>query len=186
LALGNDHKPELITARQNPKGCRRRAGVAPDADIVGEHDRRRGIPHPSDVGMLALAARLTGVELDDSQQREITAVLRAAGARFALLHGSRVNGRARPDSDIYVAAWWDGAAPASFEVDLPADVDLVVLNGAPLELAGRIAVDGQLLYDDDPPARVRRVATTRKIYFDERPRMLRAHREFVEALSRGR
>jgi len=103
--------------------------------------------------MLALAARLTGVELDDSQQREITAVLRAAGARFALLHGSRVNGRARPDSDIDVAAWWDGAAPASFEVDLPADVDLVVLNGAPLELAGRIAVDGQLLYDDDPPAR---------------------------------
>jgi len=112
--------------------------------------------------------------------------LRLSGARFALLHGSRATGRARPDSDIDVAAWWSGLAPASFEVDLPAGVDLVVLNGAPLELAGRIAVHGQLLYDDDPPCRVRWVATTRKIYFDEQPRMLRAQREFAEALRRGR
>jgi len=126
------------------------------------------------------------VELDDLQHEDIAAALRTAGARFAQMHGSRVTGRARPDTDMDVAAWWDGDAPASFEVDLPPGVDLVVLNGAPLELAGRLAVDGQLLYDDDPPARVRWVATTRKIYFDERPRMLRAQREFAEALTRSR
>ncbi len=50
---------------------------------------------------------------------------------------------------------------------LPPGVDLVVLNGAPLELAGRIALHGLVLFDDDPPARIRWTATTRKIYADE-------------------
>jgi predicted nucleotidyltransferase len=116
----------------------------------------------------------------------VSAALRRAGAVFAFVHGSRAAGTHRHDSDLDVAAYWPVAAPASFEVDLPRGVDLVVLNTAPLELAGRIAVDGQLLYDDDPPARVRWVATTRKIYFDERPRLLRAHREFAASLRRGR
>jgi hypothetical protein len=65
-------------------------------------------------------------------------------------------------------------------VPLPTGVDLVVLNGAPLELVGRIALDGALLFDDDPPVRVRWVATTRKVYADEQPRLRRSHREFVE------
>ena len=69
---------------------------------------------------------------------------------------------------------------------MPDGVDLLVLNGAPLEIAGRVAERGRLLFDDDPPARVRWQATTRKIYFDEKPRLERAHREFLEALSRGR
>jgi predicted nucleotidyltransferase len=117
---------------------------------------------------------------------EVAQLLRAAGARFALLHGSRVAGTARPDSDLDVAAWWAADPPPSFEVLLPARVDLVVLNGAPLELAGRIALDGQLLFDDDPVARVRWVATTRKIYADELPRIMRSHREFAESVRRGR
>lgn len=65
-------------------------------------------------------------------------------------------------------------------------VDLVVLNGAPLELVGRIALDGALLFDDDPSARVRWVATTRKVFADEQPRLRRSHREFVESVRRGR
>ncbi len=113
-------------------------------------------------------------------------MLRAAGARFAFLHGSRAAGTHRDDSDVDVAAWWGRDAPASFDVVLPAGVDLVVLDRAPLEVAGRIAVDGVLLFDDDPPARVRWVATTRKIYFDERPRIERSHREFAESVRRGR
>jgi predicted nucleotidyltransferase len=110
----------------------------------------------------------------------------AAGAPFAFVHGSRARGDAREGSDLDVAAWWPSDAPQAFEVLLPPGVDLLVLNTAPLELAGRIAVDGVLLYDDDPPARVRWVATTRKIYFDERPRIERSHREFAESLRRGR
>jgi hypothetical protein len=42
----------------------------------------------------------------DDLLAETIAVLRGAGARFALLHGSRVAGTHRPDSDVDVAAWW--------------------------------------------------------------------------------
>lgn len=112
-------------------------------------------------------------------------MLRRAGAVFAFLHGSRAAGTHRPDSDVDVAAWWGTDAPQSFELDLPDGVDLLVLDRAPLELAGRVAVDGVLLYDDDPPGRVQWEATTRKIYFDEQPRLRRAHREFAESVSRG-
>ena len=54
-----------------------------------------------------------------------------------------------------------------------------------LELIDRYA-DGRAFFDDDPPARVRWTATTRKIYADEQPRLRRSHREFAEAVRRGR
>jgi hypothetical protein len=116
---------------------------------------------------------------------EAAGVLRKAGASFALLHGSRAEGRGRPDSDIDIAAWWAANPPDAWELRLPRGVDLLVLNDAPLELAGRVAHRGRLLYETDPAARVRWQATTRKIWFDERPRFERAHREFLEAV-RGR
>lgn len=117
---------------------------------------------------------------------EAVEILREAGAVFALLHGSTVTGSSGPASDLDVAAWWRSDAPAAFEVLLPSQVDLLVLNGAPLELAGRVAVHGVLLFEDDQAARVHWVAQTRTIYFDERPRIERSHREFVESLRRGR
>lgn len=120
------------------------------------------------------------------RREEAVQTLRSAAAVFAFVHGSRASGNARPDSDLDVAAWWDADPPQSFDVLLPAGVDLLVLNSAPLELAGRIAVSGTLLFDDDPAARVNWVAQTRKIYFDERPRIERSHREFAESLRRGR
>lgn len=125
------------------------------------------------------------VELDEVLRRAIVDVLRDAGAVFAFIHGSRARATARTDSDIDVAAWWPSDAPPSFDVLLPVRVDLLVLNAAPLELAGRVAVEGVLLFDDDPACRVRWVAQTRKIYFDERPRIERSHREFAESLRRG-
>ncbi len=112
--------------------------------------------------------------------------LRRVGARFAYLHGSRVAQTARQNSDTDVAAWFGAGAPQAYEVDLPPDVDLLVLDNAPLELAGRVAHRGRLLFSDDEVARVRWEATTRKIYFDELPRLMRAHREFSEAARRGR
>jgi hypothetical protein len=56
-------------------------------------------------------------------------------------------------------------------VRLPAGVDLIVISpGMPLELAGRIAQDGVVLFEDDREARVEWVATTRKIWRDDRYR----------------
>jgi hypothetical protein len=118
--------------------------------------------------------------------REVTSVLRDAGAAFALLHGSQVSGSPRPESDLDVAAWWASSPPAAHEVLLPTGIDLLVLNTAPLELAGRVAMHGDLLFDDDPPARVRWVAGTRKIYSDERPRLRRSDQEFAASVRRGR
>jgi len=127
--------------------------------------------------------------VDDVDGRIAAAVaaLQERGAVFAYVHGSRATGTARQDSDIDIAAYFDAQPPDAFEVLLPACVDLLVLNSAPLELAGRIALDGKLLFECDAGARVRWEATTRKIYLDELPRLTRAHREFAEAvLRRGR
>lgn len=118
--------------------------------------------------------------------QDAVAALRLAGARFAFLHGSRAVGASRPESDWDVAAWWEVDAPQAFEVDVPSGVDLLVLNGAPLELAGRVAMHGRLLFEDDAVARVRWQATTRKIYADELPRIRRSHQEFLESLHDGR
>ncbi len=108
--------------------------------------------------------------------------LRTAGARFAILHGSRAVGDARLDADYDVAAWWDENPPQAFDVLVPPGVDLLVLNTAPLELAGRIALHGVVIYEDDAAERVRWQATTRKIYADELPRIRRSHAEFARSL----
>ena len=114
---------------------------------------------------------------------EAIAVLRQAGARFAYLHGSRATGHHRANSDVDIAAYFGRRPPNSFDVLLPPGVDLLILDGAPLELAGRVAVAGRLLFEDDQVARVRWEALTRKIYFDEQPRIARSHREFAAAVT---
>jgi uncharacterized protein len=117
---------------------------------------------------------------------EAIAALRRRGAVFAYLHGSQANNTARPTSDIDIAAHFGGQQPQAFDVLLPSGVDLLVLDDAPLELAGRVAMHGTLLFETDRAARVAWEATTRKIYLDELPRITRAHQEFAEAVRRGR
>lgn len=118
-----------------------------------------------------------------STAHDLVAALRDAGARFAYLHGSRVSGGAAAGSDTDIAAWF-GHEVAPWEVAVPGHADLLVLDGAPLELAGRVAVRGRLLFDDDPPARVSWEATTRKVWFDEQPRIAQARRDFAAARRR--
>ena len=79
------------------------------------------------------------------------------------------------------------APPQAWEVGVPDGVDLVVLDRAPLWLAGRIALDGRLLFDDDPPVRVRWQSDTRRSWLDERPYVLERMREWRQAvLAHGR
>jgi len=113
-------------------------------------------------------------------------VLRAAGASFAFVHGSRAAGTATSSSDLDVAAWWPSRPPVASDVLFDGPVDLLVLDDAPLELAGRVAMWGELLFDDDPAARVRWIADTRKVYLDELPRMRQYERDLRDALTHGR
>lgn len=113
------------------------------------------------------------------------AVLGEYGALFGYLHGSRGRGSARPDSDVDLAAYFAEPVPAAFDVPLAAGIDLIVLNHAPLELRGRIALRGRLVFEVDASRRADWEAMTRKIYLDELPRLTRSHREFIEAVSRG-
>ncbi len=119
-----------------------------------------------------------------ADEQAAVSALRAAGARFAFVFGSRATGTARPDSDLDVAAWWPVPAPDAWTVAVPDGVDLVVIDRLPLELAGRIALEGRLLFDDQPAERVRWQASTRKVYLDEEYRTQRSHREALEALAR--
>lgn len=128
--------------------------------------------------------------MDDAEVVERLAVvgevLRGHGALFAYLFGSRARGTARDDSDLDVAAYFGSEKPPqSFDVLLPSALDLLVLDAAPLELRGRVSLEGRLLFAVDDAARVTWEATTRKIYFDERSRLDRAHREFLDAVRHG-
>lgn len=115
------------------------------------------------------------VEVDEA---EVVEALRAAGARFAFVHGSRAHGvPRRPAADLDVGAWWSGDPPEPWDVSTPTHVDLVVLNCAPLWLAGRVALDGRLLFDDDPPARVAWQADTRLRYLDDIPAVRERYRQ---------
>ena len=112
---------------------------------------------------------------------ELTAALREAGARFAYVFGSHAHGTNTAASDLDLAAFYgrtdvDPLTVEGVDFDL---VDLVVLDRAPLELAGRVALHGKLLFEIDPAERVGWEALTRKIYLDELPRMEQARKDFV-------
>ena len=123
------------------------------------------------------------LEVDEELLAALVEQLRDAGAVFAFLHGSRAEGRQRPGSDTDVAAWF-GSEVDEFELQahLPAGVDLLVLDDAPLELAGRVAMYGRLLFESDAARRVEWQATTRKIFLDERPRVERSRADFAASL----
>lgn len=126
-----------------------------------------------------------GVDIDG-----LIAALRAAGARFAFVFGSRAHsdgpgGAERPESDLDIGAWWGSNPPDPWSLSLPPMVDVVVLDSAPPFLAGRVALWGVLLFDDDPPARVHWQADTRKRYLDEQPRREQADADFAASVRDG-
>lgn len=138
----------------------------------GSHRRRRPVWHAGIVDDTP--------QLDPDLLDALVEQLRDAGARFAFVHGSRAEGRHRPESDTDVAAWFGrDVDPFELEAHLPAGVDLLVLDDAPLELAGRVAMHGRLLFEADPAQRVEWQATTRKIFLDERFRVERSRADFA-------
>ena len=123
---------------------------------------------------------------------DIVPVLRECLARAesrviaAYLFGSSGRGAARETSDLDVAVLLRGAAPRTLDevpLSLAAEieeatgrqVDLVVLNSAPVDLVHRVLRDGVLLLDRDRVARLRYEVGARNRFFDLTP-VLREYR----------
>lgn len=112
----------------------------------------------------------------------VRAVLRSHGVVFALVFGSHADATARAGSDIDLAVWGaPGVDDWRLRGELPDIVDLLDLRTAPDGLAGRVAVTGVPVLDDDPPARIRWQADTRKRHLDEAFRRDRFRQDFVRA-----
>ena len=102
----------------------------------------------------------------------------------AYLFGSRARGKARPDSDIDVAVYIDEALAddgnwgyrAELTTDLMVtlgtnDVDVVVLNKAPILLYHRVLRDGVRLLSRDLRATTTRAGRALSYYFDFLPQL---------------
>ena len=109
---------------------------------------------------------------------ELIEVFTTHGVAVAYLFGSRAEGTARPESDHDVAVLFADPEPAlDATVRLSADlvdllgteVDVVDLDRAELELRGRVAECGRLLFSADEPRRVRFEVDARTRWIEFRP-----------------
>jgi len=95
---------------------------------------------------------------------------------FAYLFGGLATGTVKPLSDVDIAVWVSRAeAIAEIKLDLIGVVaktlgtdefDLVILNSAPVSLAGRILRRRRVLVDKDPLQRYRFESLTNRKFFD--------------------
>lgn len=116
-----------------------------------------------------------------TDEQDLRDLLRSHGVEFALVFGSRARGDARPDSDLDLAVMAPSGVAWTLDALLGDGTDVVDLATAPESLRGRIAVEGEVLLDDDPAARVRWQAQWRKRWADEAPRRARFNRDFADA-----
>jgi uncharacterized protein len=118
---------------------------------------------------------------DDIMQRlpaVVNALEKDPRVLFAYLFGGLAGGEQKPLSDIDVALFLvETASLAEDKLDLfeklsdlfgTAEIDLVILNSAPISLAGRILQKKQLLVDKEPFRRHRYESLTLREFFDFR------------------
>ena len=105
----------------------------------------------------------------------------------AYLFGSQARGDSGPRSDADVAVLLKEDPPRTLEglqLELAGDledhldreVDLVVLNTAPVDLAIRVLRDGELLFDRNPSMRISYEVRVRNEFFDLEPYLLEYRR----------
>jgi predicted nucleotidyltransferase len=116
---------------------------------------------------------------DDIMQRlptVVNALEQDPRVLFAYLFGGLADGEQKPLSDIDVALFLvETTSLAENKLDLfeklsdlfgTAEIDLVILNSAPISLAGRILQKKQLLVDKEPFRRHRYESLTLREFFD--------------------
>lgn len=133
----------------------------------------------------------------------VAGVLTKYPVELAYLHGSVARGRPLPSSDIDIAVLLSELPPSYeqliLEVNIQAaledachlsNIDVRVINNAPIMVQGTIVQEGILLYSRAKEQRVAFEVLTRKKYFDYLPAFQRMQQAFFdylrkEGLSRG-
>lgn len=126
-------------------------------------------------------------------------VFAAAPVVVAYLFGSRATGLARPDSDVDIAVLLRPEVDRNDYLDLGlrlarelatstglGDLDVVVLNDAPLVLRGRVVRDRKVLFSADESARVAYESGTTRVFFDFTLHSDRLDRELLARIADGR
>jgi uncharacterized protein len=120
------------------------------------------------------------------------AVFAAHGVAVAYLFGSRADGTARPDSDHDVAVLFAEPEPAldatvalgdALAEVLGTPVDVVDLDRSELELRGRVAEQGRLLYSADEPRRVAFEVDARIRWIEFRPVLEETTRSYLRRVA---
>ena len=122
-----------------------------------------------------------------------------SGVLFAYLFGSVARGRNRPGSDVDVAVYLEpSVAPERFldvrlclteRVAVAAglgNIDLLILNEAPLYLVGRAIQERVVLYSRDEPARVHFESRCLREFFDFELHARPLDRKFLQDIAEGR
>lgn len=132
------------------------------------------------------------MQLSDALETQLD----AAGVAAVWLFGSRARGDARAESDADLALLLrtgvdlptlhtQGALANAFSDRLGlTEVDIVVLDRAPLELCGRVLTEGRVVWSGDDPRRVRFTVETLSRYFDILPTIREQDRAYLAAVAR--
>jgi len=117
----------------------------------------------------------------------------------AYLFGSVATGRSRPGSDVDVAVVLEPSVPPERFLELSLElarrlatasgvggIEVVVLNGAPLPLAGRALSERVVLYSRDEPSRVRFEGKVLKEFLDFQIHAAPLDRDLLRATAEGR
>jgi uncharacterized protein len=147
-----------------------------------------------------MAVASTGVDVYDTLRTAAGRVLDDEPVLFAYLFGSHARATPEAHSDVDVAVLLDDSVSPAGYLDLslrmagaleratgvgPVEA-LVVLNEAPLPLAGRIVNEGRVIYSRDEPRRCRYESLIFRQFtdFDQMARSL--EEELIRAHSEGR
>lgn len=169
----------------------------------GRHSSDRGRatgPRPAHAGADGGAPTITAMDVLERLRQGAAEVFDGGPVLFAYLFGSHATGRAHPRSDVDVAVYLDDEEPRDRYLDLSlrlagelertcgvAPVEaLVVLNQAPITLAGRVLQQRQVIYSRHEPARVRFESLTFRQFHDFERHAEPLRRQRLQAIARGK